>query len=50
MISTGTSLSTTEWVSAHPGELVAEEALALLIVTAWQHLVLRLSSRVRVRR
>ncbi|WP_459473522.1 hypothetical protein [Pseudomonas sp. No.117] len=50
MISPVTPLSTAEWASAHPGELVAEEALALLIVTAWQHLVLRLSSRARVRR
>ncbi|WP_186309167.1 hypothetical protein [Pseudomonas oryzihabitans] len=50
MISTVSPLSTAEWASAHPGELVAEEAMALLIVTAWQHLVLRLSSRARVRR
>lgn len=50
MIKTDPTLSTAEWAAAHPGELVAEEALALLIVTAWQHLVLHLSGRVRARR
>jgi len=50
MINTAPARSTADWAAAHPGELVAEEALALLMVTAWQHLVLRLSGRVRARR
>lgn len=50
MINSAPALSTADWAAAHPGELVAEEALALLIVTAWQHLVLCLSCRARVRR
>ncbi|WP_160328331.1 hypothetical protein [Pseudomonas sp. EpS/L25] len=50
MINTAPVLSTAEWAAAHPGEPVAEEALALLIVTAWQHLVLCLSCRASLRR